>query len=218
MKAFAYFRCSGLGQVEGDSFPRQQEAIARYAAAHDMEIVETFRDAGVSGTVAGEDRPGWAALLVALEANGVRTVVVEKLDRLARDVMVQEAMIRDLMAKHFELVSTMEPDLSSNEPTRVFIRTVFGALAAYDRAITVQKLKVARQRIRQNGKRCEGRLRYGSKPGEADPLKWMKRWATDGTPPGQIAEGLNHLGIKTRYGKPWLASTVSRILKREAKS
>jgi DNA invertase Pin-like site-specific DNA recombinase len=32
-------------------------------------------------------------MITALHSNGIRTVVVEKLDRLARDLMVQEAAI-----------------------------------------------------------------------------------------------------------------------------
>jgi hypothetical protein len=34
--------------------------------------------------------------MTALHANGVKTVIIEKLDRLARDPMVQETIIADL--------------------------------------------------------------------------------------------------------------------------
>jgi hypothetical protein len=39
------------------------------------------------------DRPAWQALTVAFLSNGVNTVIIEKLDRLARDLMVQESVI-----------------------------------------------------------------------------------------------------------------------------
>jgi len=42
----------------------------------------------------------------------------EKLDHLARDLMVQETIIRDLRQKVFEIVSVAEPDLCSDDPSR----------------------------------------------------------------------------------------------------
>ena len=88
--AFAYLRVSGKGQVNGDGFTRQLAAIRKFAAAHDLRIVQVFREEGISGTVENMDRQAWRELMTALHANGVRTILIEKLDRLARDLMVQE--------------------------------------------------------------------------------------------------------------------------------
>jgi hypothetical protein len=49
-KAHAYLRVSGKGQVEGDGFTRQLKAIREYAAAHDIKIVNVYREEGVGGT------------------------------------------------------------------------------------------------------------------------------------------------------------------------
>jgi DNA invertase Pin-like site-specific DNA recombinase len=49
-----------------------------------------FYDPGVSGKDPIESRPGFAALLDALDADGVRTVLVEDASRFARDLMTQE--------------------------------------------------------------------------------------------------------------------------------
>ena len=38
-------------------------------------------------------------------ANGVKLILIEKLDRLARDLMIQETIIGDLRKYGFELVS-----------------------------------------------------------------------------------------------------------------
>ena len=95
MKAFAYLRVSSAGQIDGDGFARQLAAVRAYAAANGISIKSTFKEEGVSGTMAAEDRPAWAELIRALHSNGVKTVIVEKLDRLARDLMVQEAAIAD---------------------------------------------------------------------------------------------------------------------------
>jgi DNA invertase Pin-like site-specific DNA recombinase len=50
MKAFSYVRVSGKGQIDGDGFKRQAETVSRYAKANRVEIVQEFRDEGVSGT------------------------------------------------------------------------------------------------------------------------------------------------------------------------
>ena len=55
--------------------------------------------------------------MAALHANSVRIVIIEKLDRLARDLMVQESIIADLRKYGFELVSVGESDLMANDPT-----------------------------------------------------------------------------------------------------
>ena len=99
-KAFGYLRVSGKGQVDGDGFPRQLAAIKAYAAAHDIKIVKVFREEGVPGATEWEDRPAWMEMIGAL--NGVRAIVIEKLDRLARDLMIQEAIIGDLRKNKFE--------------------------------------------------------------------------------------------------------------------
>src|SRR4051812_28667115 len=110
-KAHAYLRVSGKGQVQGDGFTRQLKAIREYAAGHDIKIVTVYREEGVSGTVESIGRPAWTELMTALHANGVRTIVIERLDRLARDLMIQETIIADLRKHGFELVSVVEPDL-----------------------------------------------------------------------------------------------------------
>ena len=51
--------------------------------------------------------------MAALLANGTRTVLVERLDRCARDLMVQESIIADFKRKGLSIVSVNEPDLCS---------------------------------------------------------------------------------------------------------
>src|SRR5512133_4347483 len=117
MKAFAYLRVSGKGQLEGDGFPRQRAAIKAYAESDGIKIAHWFREEGVSGTKDLENRPALLELMLALHSNGVRLVLIEKLDRLARDLMVQETIVSDLRKHEFELISVAEPDLCSDDPS-----------------------------------------------------------------------------------------------------
>ena len=89
-KAFAYLRVSGRGQVDGDGFTRQLTAIKKYAAANNIKIVSVFREKGICGATDWEERPAFSEMMGILLTNGIKTVLVERLDRLARDLMVQE--------------------------------------------------------------------------------------------------------------------------------
>jgi DNA invertase Pin-like site-specific DNA recombinase len=165
-KAFAYLRVSGKGQVDGDGFTRQLKAIKDYAAAHGIKIVRTFRDEGISGAKNLEDRPAFVEMMTELLSDGVKLVLLEKLDRLARDLMIQETIIGDLRKRGFDLISVMEPDLLKDDPTRILMRQVFGAIAQYEKSMIVLKLRGARARMRMKAGRCEGAKPFGYYEGE----------------------------------------------------
>jgi len=211
-KAHAYLRVSGKGQVEGDGFTRQLKAIREYAAAHDTKIVNVYREEGVSGTKESADRPAWSELITALHSNGVRIVIVEKLDRLARDLMVQETIIADLRKHGFELVSVAEPDLMANDPTRILVRQMMGAVAQYEKSQIVLKLRGARMRKRAKEGRCEGRKPYGYFDGEQTVVARMRDLRKSGLGFDRIATQLNVEGIRPRVGTRWHGLVVNRIL------
>jgi len=88
--------CSPLVWKRGDGFTRQLQAIRAYAEAHGIRIMKVFQENGVSGAKDLENRPAFIELMEALHADGVKLVLAEKLDRLARDLMIQESILRDL--------------------------------------------------------------------------------------------------------------------------
>ncbi len=211
-KAYAYLRVSGKGQVDGDGFPRQLKAVKEYAAAHGIKIVRAFREEGVSGSVDLHLRPSWCELVATLHSNGVRTILIEKLDRLARDLMVQEAAIADLRKNGFTLISAAEPDLMANDPTRVLMRQLLGAVAQYDKSQIVLKLRGARIRKRAAAGRCEGRKPYGFYAGEQAAIDRMRALRDSGMGFDRIASALNAESIKPRTGERWHGLVVNRIL------
>jgi len=211
-KAYAYLRVSGKGQVDGDGFTRQLATIKVYASAHDLKIVRVFREEGVSGTVENMNRPAWSELMATLHSNGVRTILIEKLDRLARDLMVQEAAIADLRRNGFEIISAAEPDLMANDPTRVLMRQLLGAVAQYDKNTIVLKLRGARMRKRAKDGRCEGRKPYGYYPGEHTVIERMEALRASGLGFDRIAAQLNAESLPTRTGGRWHGVVVNRIL------
>lgn len=221
-EAVSYLRCSGLGQVAGDTWDRQTAAIERYAKGHGIKVIDEFRDAGVSGAKDLDSRPGLAALIDRIESNGVRIVLVENATRLARDLMVSEVILQQLTTVGCTVIATDSgTDLTADtdDPTRRLIRQVLGAVAEFDRRVTVLKLRAARERIRGRGKRCEGRKPYGSRPGEDIVLARIKELHRKpyGHPRRslqQICQVLNAEGLATRTGRPWSRQVLSRIIHR----
>ena len=213
-KAFAYLRVSGKSQIEGDGFARQLEAIRTYAKANDIRIARVFEERGVSGTKDMADRPAFVEMMSALLTNGVRLVLVEKLDRLARDLMIQETIIGDMRKRGLGLVSVHEPDLLQDDPTRTLLRQMMGAIAQYEKTMLVLKLRGARNRIKAAGGHGEGNKPFGSYPGESETLESMKasRRAHPDWGFNKIAAQLDAEERKPRSGGKWHPYAVKRIL------
>lgn len=218
MKAFAYVRVSGMGQVDGDGFVRQGEAIARYAASAGLAIVQTFREEGVSGTKDLENRPALQELLLAIESGGVRVVLIEKLDRLARDLMIQETILADLRKRGITVISVAEPDLCSDDPSRVLMRQLFGAISQYEKSMIVLKLRGARQRMKARTGRCEGARPFGSSDAHRATVERILSLRSAGMAVDTIAETLNAEGHQSKMGGRWYANSVRRVILREQKA
>lgn len=216
-QAYAYIRVSGKGQVDGDGFDRQRQAIEACAVASGLEVVQYFQEEGVSGTK--EDRPALARMLVDLEENGhgIKTVIVERLDRLARDLMVQEVILGDFQRRGISFISAAEgSDLLEGSPTRKLVRQVLGAISEYDKAMLVAKLKAARERKRARTGRCEGRKGYADSEEGRAVIREVKRLRRK--KPGceamsyeLIADELNRAGFETLTGKAYTAATIASI-------
>jgi len=218
-KAVTYLRVSGFGQVEGDGFPRQREACDVYARTNGLVIVDEYRDEACSGCTDADAREGFGAMIERIAGNGVRVVLVERADRLARDLIVSETLIgtlRKLGVRVIEACSGL--DLTdTTDPSRILIRQVLGAVAEFNRREIVGKLAKARRRIRDARGRCEGRKPYGCNEAESAGLNRLLELVH-----GQkltyrkAAATLTAEGVPTRGGKPWTPFAVAKIAKRAA--
>ena len=156
--AVAYYRTSSATNVDGDSERRQREAVASYAKAHRIEIVGEYYDAAVSGADPIDQRPGFVAMMEYMAGNGARTILVENASRFARDLAVQITGHELLKARGYDLIPVDAPDHFIDEtPTAVMVRQILGAVAEFEKASIVTKLKAARDRKRAETGRCEGR-------------------------------------------------------------
>lgn len=219
MNAFAYIRVSGRGQdtrknddVVKDGFTRQRLAIEQYAVSKGITITQWFQDVQ-TGKDEWELRPGWSSMVAALGVN--RLILVEKLDRVARAVLIQELIIRDLAKREVSLVTATGDDATDEAPERVMFRQLLGVFAQYERATLTLKLRGARQRKKEDTGRCEGRKPFGFRDGEAETLDLMNKYRTAGHTFDNVAIALNQHGKRTRYGGKWIGATVRKILSRQ---
>jgi DNA invertase Pin-like site-specific DNA recombinase len=210
--ALAYLRVSGKGQEDKDGFDRQRIAIQRYADASGITIKEWYQDVQ-SGRDEWQDRPGWSSMMAAMGA--CRTILVEKLDRVARSVLVQELIIKDLAKREVRLLTAAGDDTSDESPERTMFRQLLALFAEYERASIVLKLRGARQRMKEETGRCEGRKPFGYRPGESVALAQMRQMRDAGAKLGEIADALNKAGHVARYGGTWKKATIAKILARD---
>jgi DNA invertase Pin-like site-specific DNA recombinase len=221
MKVFSYLRVSSRGQVDGDGFDRQRDKIQKWTKANGATIEREFREEGISGANELADRPAMIELLGAIAANGVRTVVVERADRFARDLVASELLLREFTRLGVRVIEAEGGnDLSAGDdsnPTAKLVRQILAAVSEFDKTSIVLKLKAARSRARREKGRCEGRKPFGEREGESATMDLIR--ALRRKPKGAkrmtfaaIAEKLNQDGIRSRTGKPWHPEVIRRLL------
>jgi DNA invertase Pin-like site-specific DNA recombinase len=215
LEAVAYLRTSSRANVgEGkDSEARQRRAIEGYARRAGCKIVDWFYDAAVSGADPIEARPGFAAALTRVNSNGARTIIVETAHRFARDLMVQEVGFRMLQDLGITLIAADSPSsFVEDTPTAKMVRQILGAVAEFDKAMTVAKLKGGRERKRRREGKCEGRKSYAeSNPGMVALAKSLRAGGRR-VSLREVAAGLAAAGYVAPSGKPYSASAVASML------
>jgi DNA invertase Pin-like site-specific DNA recombinase len=215
IEAVGYMRTSSSTNVgaDKDSDKRQRQAIQNFAKANGYHIAvdDWFYDAAVKGSDAITARPGFAAMLDRIAGNGVRTIIVESPDRFARDLIVQLTGHDHLKALGVELVPASAPDFFLQEtPTAELVRQVLGAVAQFEKANLVAKLKAARDRKREESGKCGGRKSYA----EANPelVKLARELQGEELSLRGISAALAERGYTTPKGVPYSASAIASML------
>jgi len=224
IKLIGYCRVSTDRQKEEGTIEIQEKALKEYVNKSDYELVRIFKDEAISGSSELENRPGLAELFNYLEDNkDIKGVLIYKLDRLARDLYIQEYSIKKLELLNIELISIKEPDLSSKDPMRKAFRQFMGIISELEKAFITMRLLAGRINKAQKGGFAGGStaLGYISKnrtliidEEQAETIRLifrMKRYKKMGL--REIARELNNLNIPTSSGKGrWYGRTVKYIL------
>lgn len=224
--AYGYVRVSSQGQIDGDGFTRQEQAIGAYAAKYNIKVVGYFREEGISGTTDGSDRPAFQEMVASILRNGTKTVIIEGLDRLAREYRIQETLLIYLASKGIDLISARTAENVTeavmSDPMRRALVQIQGVFAELEKNLLVKKLKTARVNKKAATGKCEGRKGYkDSSEGSLSIVKEIKRLRRKPKGGGtkrktyqQIADSLNAEGKTTLDGKAFRAKNVAAILYR----
>lgn len=229
IEAVGYCRVSSIGQKKtGAGLERQAKDIRTYAKKNNYRIQKVYKEA-FTGTES--DRPVFEEMIADLLGNGIRTIIVECLDRLARDLAIQLQIIALLASKGITLINAMTGQDCTN-PSDPMTKTMIqmqGAFAELDKNLLVRKLKKGRQAKKEKSGSCEGRKPYGFYPGEQkilDRIKELHRkpQGEKRRGPYEIATILNKENLPNRQkaqAKPgdnkdykWQGGTIEGIIKR----
>ena len=158
-----YCRVSTKGQLDGNGLEAQRkEILDKY---NNAEIIEE----AFTGTKT--DRPKFKALIEDLKEGD--TLVVTKLDRLARNTVEGIQIIEGLFAKGVS-VHVLNVGLLENTTMGKFFLTTLLAVAEMERNIIVERTQVGKEIAKQNPNFKEGRPKAHSKENIERALKLLE--------------------------------------------
>ncbi|WP_084648093.1 recombinase family protein [Paracoccus sp. J39] len=137
-KAYSYVRWSSDAQTTGDSLRRQQEASARYALEHGLELVSDFHltDAGISAFKGQHAKEGaLATFLEAVKSGRIETgsyLLVEALDRLSRqDVGTAFGQLQSVVNAGINVVTVSDGRVYSKDNSGNFADLIISLSVMY---------------------------------------------------------------------------------------
>jgi DNA invertase Pin-like site-specific DNA recombinase len=228
----AYLRVST--QMQADErrlgLPVQERAIRRWAREAGHRIVSVKADKGISGGNGLDTRLALAEALELVRSRRAGGVVVYRLDRLARDLVLQEQLLAEIWRMGAQVFTTSAGEagyLSDDpeDPSRKLIRQVLGAVSEYERDMIVLRLRAGRRLKAERGGYACGAPPFGSRAenrelvtdaAEAATVALIVRLRKRGLSLRQIGAELEAGGHAPKYGTRWHPATVARAIARAA--
>lgn len=210
MKYVAYYRVSTQKQGEsGLGLESQQSAVSAFC-----EPLESFTE--VETGTNKKARPELQRAIAACKRLGA-TMVVAKLDRLARNV----AFVSALMESGVDFVACDNPQanrltihilaaVAEDEAQRISERTK-AALAAYK--VRGGKLGNPKNLTTEASQKGNAANKTAADKYKAEVIPIAQKLREAGRTLTEIAETLTGRGILTRRGKAWSATAVARLLR-----
>lgn len=219
----AYIRVSTDGQVGEDKYglDAQREHIIDYCAKHDMHIVRWYSDEGESGA---KERPGFDEIIYGEVTNPpIACIVVDKNDRVARDIEVYYYYKMLLRKKDIELCSVSE-DFGRDGVIKDVLEMFTVVVAKMERENINKRTSAGRKVKAARGGYSGGKPPMGYQveggrlvinPAEAEIVRFIFARKFAGKTMLSTVDALNQAGLRTRHGKPFVISTVQSIWNNE---
>lgn len=229
IRLVAYLRVSSSQQATDGTIGVQRHELRAWAKANGHQIVGWAEDEGISGSKEHFDRPGLAAALNTIEGGQADGIVFTKLDRLARDLIVQEATLRLLHkagAQVFSVHDQMMLDDDAATPEAMYrkaMRQVMGVFSDLERGMTRWRMEQGRKVKAEHGGYCGGAPPFGftptggelvENPREAAVVDRIVQLRGQGRSYRQIARVLAAEGVRSKKDASWQPMTVKRIYDR----
>lgn len=233
-------RVSTAGQaVDGYGLDAQEKdcrkwAKASTAAGLPVRIVHMVTDgdgkSGKSGTTLLDERPGLMDAVEWIAEGRADGILAPNLDRLARELTVQEAVLsyvwalagRVFTADHGE---HLEDDAS--DPMRTAMRQMRGVFHQLDRGLIIKRLTEGRAAKGSKGGYAYGAPRFGQRTvdgeltddeRENEIAEQFERWRDEEQLSIRaICARANAEGLLSKRGGKWHPTTVQRLLSPEAR-
>lgn len=220
-RVFIYRRVSTAQQLDGGGLPRQLEICQAFVESKGWAMARVFTEQE-SGSVDTIDRPQLQeAISLCTPATGVSAIVVERADRIARDLIVGELFFRECKAAGVEVYAAdtgEELVNAESDPTRKLIRQILGALAEWDKAQIARKLLAGRKRKKaETGFPCGGKPVFGRAPEQKLAVATILFYHRKGESAEIIARRLNYGLAPTfreirKIRKWWANNTVRHVI------
>ncbi|MFF9309873.1 recombinase family protein [Streptomyces sp. NPDC014748] len=231
-------RVSTVGQaVDGYGLPAQEADCRKWAKGQTtprVRIVHMVTDGdgkgGKSGTTLLDERPGLMEAVEWIAEDHADGILAPNLDRLARELTVQEAVLsyvwalggRVFTADHGE---HLEDDAS--DPMRTAMRQMRGVFHQLDRGLIIKRLTEGRAAKGERGGYAYGAPRFGQRTIDGEltdderenaVAEQMERWRDEeGLGIRAICARANAEGLPSKRGGKWHPTTVQRLLSPEAR-
>jgi DNA invertase Pin-like site-specific DNA recombinase len=226
LKVVGYVRVSTEEQADNGQFLEVQKAkLTAYAALYELELVEIITDAGISAK--SLHRPGLQRALSLLRKGQVQGLLIAKLDRLTRSVGDWQRLIEEHFSeKAGRQLFSVNDSIDTRSAAGRLVLNVLRSVAQWEREVISERTQDALRHKFTKGQRV-GKVRFGydladdgktllPNPVEQEALSLMKQLRDAGQTLRAIATELNSRGIRTKEGKPWIHTSVERILRRAA--
>jgi DNA invertase Pin-like site-specific DNA recombinase len=220
-KAVAYTRVSTDGQAaDGISLEAQEAKIRAYCELHDLDLMQTYVDAGISGKRA-DNRPELQRALKAVCDGSATALVVYKLDRLARNT-IDALEIAQTVEKCNASLHSISEKLDTGSAMGRFFFTLLASLAEMERGLISERTSAALAHKRAKGEMtgrepfgwqlCADGVRLKRHPEEQATLKIIAELQAQGLSQQKIVDELNSQGRKTKQGKKWQRINLRSVL------